>query len=328
MGVGYGMLSAVNFNFQNSWGTPLTASLQSIAVTGENIVFELEQLPEQSMYGRFAESPYHMGKNSVKGGFKMEAHPISIMWPLGAVMGGVVTTSGTGIGTHIYKMRAGSDWQDNAAERPFTLQVNRNRVNLVGEQYHDMVGDSLTFNIKNGQFLTLDFAAIGAGFTANSTTAAPTYPAGKPYIWDASSLSWSGNLITDIEDLTITVKNNLAPLWFLGVNTKAPYKIKRNGFQTIEVAGSVLYSTDSVFLDFRNQTEIRMLANFVGQQTPNTLLFDFPSLRLKTFVPTAAGPGMVKASFTGQAMYNTASTYAVAITLVNSVQYNGVNSPA
>jgi len=310
---GYGMRGHVMIQCQSAFGTSLTTSLTAVAVTNASLVYGIEQKIETGMYGRFAESPYHSGFWSFGGDITMEASPISLGWFLKSALAAPTTTSGTNTQTHLFKP-ATSDFSDRAAVTPLTIEQHID-VGSAGV-FSDMCGNTLSFNVANGELLNVTAGFIGAGWTRKAA-GSPTYPAAKPFKWDQFSGSFNSAAIVDLNDLTITVNNNLEARYTLQ-NTAVPRKIKRTAQQVIELTGSMLFQSHSYFDAFLAQTEYPFKIHFAGSQTPNALTFDFPALRFKSFEASIGGPGLIEASFTAGAMYHTGSATAMAVTLVNT----------
>ncbi len=310
--VGYGMQSHVLFQKQNSFGTLLTDSLNAIPFRTENIEYTIEQLAEENMYQRFAESPYHEGVHVVRGSVTLDANPISIGFLLRAMTGGVTTTSDTNKQSHLFTP-ATADFDDKAALTPFTLQVHRD----VGsaEVYFDLVANQIQFNAAQGALLSVQFDVVGAS-RSRKEAGSPTFTIDKPFIWDQASLQFNGWAVDNFRDLTITLNNNVDAVYTLG-NSKTPHRIKRTRSYEVTVGGTVQFETHSMWDAFLNQDETKFVAHFASSQAPNALTIDIPSLRLSSFPPQVAGPGLIEASFEGRGVYNTGSAQSIAITLVN-----------
>ena len=309
---GYGMKSHVMLQFQNSFGTSLVTSLSAIAVTEASLVHGIEQVIEAGMYGRFAESPYHEGLQTFEGEITMEVSPISIGWPLKSALGPPTTTSDTNLQTHVFKPRT-SDFDALSAMNPLTVEQHFD----VGSAavFFNLCGNTLTFNVANGELMTATLGMIGGGYTRKAA-GTPTYPTVKPFKWDQFSGSFNNAAIVDITDLSISINNNLEARYTLQ-NTAIPRKIKRTAQQVIEVTGTMLFQSHSYYDAFLTQTEYPFVINFAGT-SPSTIKFNFPKLRFKSFEPTISGPGIIEASFTAGAMYWADSATAMQITLTNT----------
>jgi len=316
---GYGMKGHVRVQCQTEWNssaTALTTSMEAISVTESTLVRGIEQVPESGMYARFAESPYHAGFQTFGGDITMEANPAAIGWMAKAAVGLTSTASLAASNTHIFKPRT-ADFSAVAAMDLFSIEQHLD----VGSASHffNMCGNTLSFNIANGELLSLTTGFIGAGFTRKAA-GSPTYSTARPFKWDQVSASFNSAAILDLTDLTISINNNLEARYTLQ-NCSVPRKILRTGFQTIELTGNMLFQAHSYWQNFEAQAEIPFVLNFAGANAPNALKLDFPALRLKSYEPTLAGPGVIEASFTASAMYKSTSATAMQMTLVNTVWY-------
>lgn len=316
--MGYGMAGHVMLQFQNSFGTMLTASLQTIPVVSESFVQTIEQLTEAGMYARFGESPYHEGMHKIEGSVSVEAEPTTIGHFLKAAFGTVATTSGTGIQTHVFKpMIPGSEFDKRCAVQPMTFEVNMD----VGSAavFYDMVANQITISVANGELLTMETAFVGAGFTRKAAST-PSFPTGKPFLWDQSSISFNGQDVLELEELSVTLNNNVEATYVLA-GSKAPARIKRTAQQQIEITGTLLFESHSYWQAYQAQSELPFKAHFKNSATPHTFTMDFSKMRLKTFEPQISDAGLVRASFTAGAMFDTASATAATFTLVNTQTY-------
>lgn len=307
------MKGHVMLQFQNSFGTPLTDSLEAVAVTESSLMKGIEQIIEEGNYGRFAESPYHEGKHSFEGDITLEANPQVLGWFLKSVVGWTSQTCAAASQTYEFKPRT-SDFDELAATDPLTIEMHFD----VGSAavFQHMCGNTLNFNITNGELLDVTAGFIGAGFTRKSA-GSPTYEEAAPFKWDQMSASFNGAAVVDIQDMTISINNNLEPRYTLQ-NTYVPRKIKRSSKQVIEVTGTMIFQSHSYWQAFEAQTEYPFEVMFTSNESPHTIKFEFPALRFKNYEPSLAGEGLIEASFTAGAMYHSGSGTAMEITLVNT----------
>jgi len=316
MSSGYGMSGHILWNFQDSMGATQVTSQQAIPFSDESLTLSIEHLTEENMYGRFGESPGHQGAYSVEGDISMDATPTAMGWLLKSVVGLTSTTSDTGKQDHVFEMRT-ADFDCRAAGDPATAEVHL-AVGSAGV-FYDLCGDSLTLNVANGALVTMDAGFMGAGFSRKAA-ATPTFPTAKPFIWDQCSISYNGQAAVDVRDLTVTINNNLEAVHTL-TGSKAPYRIKRTGQQTIEINGSMVFAAHSYWQAQEAGSEVPLVLTFTSAQSPHVLKLDFPSFRIRNFEPTAGGPGLIEASLTGAAQFNTNSDSAMRVTLTNTQTY-------
>jgi len=306
------MKGHLGLGVQDAFGTSDVESLAYVPIIDESITFNLETIQEESMYGRFAQSPTHRGTAIVEGDINMEAHPIAMGSFLHAWAGSETSTEVVSHWAHSFKLNP-SDFSSRSAGYPFTIEVDRD----VGSAflYYDMILDSLELGITNGELMNLSASFIGAGYTRVAGTS-PTFPTGTPYKWDMASCSYDAAAVVDLTELTVTANKNMEPLYTLTASNN-PYKIMRSDNEMIEVSGTFIFQSHSYMLDYESFTEKRFFAFFNGVGS-DSLLIDIPSMKFKTFEPTMAGDGIVEASFTADALYNTGSGTSLEITLTNS----------
>lgn len=313
---GYGMKSHALFNFQNSFGASQVTSLQAVPFVSESLTDNIETIVEASMYSRFASSPSHTGLRSIEGDIQVEANPIILGHLMKSTVGLVSTTSDTGAQTHVFQPRQ-ADFDERAATDPLTLEVYRDQGSAW--LYSDMCGNTLGFNIANGELLTVTLGLLG-GNVSKKANATPVFPVAKSFKWDQVSASYNGVAILDLVDLTINVNNNLSNKYTMQ-NTNTPHKIKRDNMYSIEISGNMIFQ-DHVFYDaYTEGAEAPFVINWAGQQSPNNLKIDIPLLRFKQVTPAVAGPGMLSVPFTADAKFSVTSNTDMTITLVNTQEY-------
>lgn len=312
----YGMKGHVMVNFQNSYGTSDTSSLNAVPVISEGLVLSIDPLVETNMYSRFQESPYHEGQHLVQGDLNMEAHPTAMGFFLKSAFGQVTTTSDTGIQTHVFETKA-TDFDDRAALVPMTAEVFRD----VGSAYlySDLMANNLTLNISNSELLSMTVGFLGSTMSRKAAST-PTYETAKPFLWSQTSVSINGVGVCEVSDFSFSLNNNLEAQYTL-CDTKSPHRIIRTGMQTVELSGTFRFNAQSYHQSFENQDEIPVVIHFSSDQAPHLLTLDIPLFRWKTFEPTMGGAGIIDAPFTAQAIYSTTSQTAARITLANTQTY-------
>ena len=311
---GYGMKGHVMFAFQQSFHTSNVASLQALAITEESITLTKEQVIEQGMYASFAESPYYNGASTVEGDITMEASPLALDFLFKSALRTTQVTSTATAMTHEYKTTS-ADFDAYAASDPLTLEIHRD----VGSAavYYNMCGNTFTLNVANGELLTATLGLLGGEMTKKSASS-PTFPTAFPFKWDQSSISIDGAVVLDVQDLTLTINNNLENRWTLQ-QSSTPYKVKRTGWQTIELTGTFIFQQHSYWDAFINQNYNSLVMNWSSTQAPNKLTIDLPRIKFKSFEPNMSGPGIVEAPFTAQALLLPSSNTAIHITMVNTL---------
>jgi len=318
MASGYGMAGHLALNFQDAYGASQVTSLQTVPIVNESLQHTIEPLTQSNMYGRFGESPYCEGPHAVDGGISIECEPSAMGHFLKSVMGTVSTTSDTNDQTHVFVPSIpSSEFSDRAATQPLTFEVYRD----VGSAhvYYDCIGNDLSINIANGQLLTMETNIVGAGFSRKASST-PVFPTGKPFLWDQFSGSYNGAAIVDLQDLTVTINNNVEAVHTL-TGSKSPYRIKRTAQQMVEISGTFIFASHSYQQAFEAQAENSMVFNFTNAISPHSFKMDFSKVRFKTFEANMAGTELVTATFNAGAMFDTSSDRACTFTLVNTHTY-------
>jgi hypothetical protein len=306
---GYGMQGHMLIQMQNSYGTLLTTSLEAVAITDESVTYNIEQIQENTMYSRFAQSPTHQGATMMEGTINMEADP--------KMMGFMFRTlcssySVTGSMDHTFQLGS-ADFDATAAGTPFTAELNRD----VGSAFlfYDLQTTALTLNAANGELVNVGIDVMGAGFS-NKASGTPSYPTGqKMFKWDQASVSYNGAALADLRDFTMTVNKNLEAIHTLQ-NTNSPAKIKRNDNETIELNGTLLFQSHSYFQAYTAQSEAPLVINFASN-SPNNLLIEFPAVKFESMEPVMDGKTFIEADFTATAHFSTTSNTAMYVVLTN-----------
>jgi len=254
------------------------------------------------------------GKHTVRGNINAEPNPETMWYFLESVFGIPNITSGDLV-THVFDGKE-ADFSNESIVNPLTIEINRG-VNS-SYLYYDVAGDSLTLDVKQGELVESALGVVGAGYT-KSAESTPEYSTSKPFTWDQVSASFNGATMTNVEDISIKINNNLEAYHTLQ-GSKAPYLIKRTDSRLIEVSGSLIFETSSYQQAFESQSQNSLKLNFksVGSES---LLIDLPSLKFTSFESTIDGPDLLRSNFTAEAEYNVGSGTCGTFTLKNEMQY-------
>lgn len=313
----YGQSGHLAINFQDSFGTSNADSAHFVPLISESIAETVNQITEENMYARLAESPLREGTHEIGGDIRTEAHPIALGALLKASLGAVSTTPQDSAFLHEF-LPVGSDWDDFAALPPMTLDIHRDAGSAF--LYYDVLGSALALEIAHGNLLAASLSVVGGRF-AQKGPGTPGFHAGKPWGWEVVSASYDGAGIADLRQISLTFDNQLASQFTLSAEN-VPRRIKREGPQTVQVEGTILFVDQTLFQEFRAQSEKRLLLTFAGetiaQSYQNLLTLDFPRLRFSEFAPQMAGPGQVEVGFRARGVFDTASGYALRVTLTNT----------
>ena len=131
------------------------------------------------------------------------------------------------------------------------------------------------------------------------------------FTWNQCSISIAGAAVDEFQDITITVNNNLEATYTID-GTKYPNRIKRSGFRTIEVSGTILFISQAEADIFTGQTQRRVVIS--TQQGSHFMEVDIPSFRYESFPVNIGGPGQIAVGFSGKAKYNAGSGTAIKVT--------------
>lgn len=319
MASGYGMKGHFMVARQNSFGTSNTSSLEAVPIISETLNYSIENLQQQGMYSRFTESPYQQGANLIQGDVNFELQPSTLGFFLNSVVGSDRVASAAPWFAHNYDSLMTEDFDEYSAQHPYTAEVYTG----VGSAavLYDLCGDSLSLSFANNQIAQGTCSFIGAGFTRKAPSS-PVYDSDAPLNWSQSCLQIAGANVIDVNDLNITISNNLEPRYVLR-QSKWPYRIKRSGFQTVELDGTLTFAAHSYWQQWESgaqslwQIDINKF-NDGSAAHPDRFLMSIPQVRFKTFNVNIAGPGVIEATFTAQGLLDVASNYTTSFVIQNS----------
>lgn len=308
----YGQDVELGICFQNSYGTANISSLHFMEVIDEGLTPIREELISNGLRGVFDEADSREGKNMVEADISIEAHVIPLGVLLSTVLDDPTTTFATSLATHVYEPNA-SDFDEFAALRPFTALVDLNDGGSA-HQYSDLCGNALELNVANGELLTAKLSVIGGKY-AQTAGVAGSFPSGNPLDWAVGSVSLDGSATCKIQDMVLTIDNALEARFDI-CNAKTPTRIKRSGYRTVKLSGTMEFDDQTEFQKFLAGSEQAFTAAFkTGSQQ---LTIDIPRLRYTDFPIPVGGPGQLTVGFTGKAQYHSNSGTSVQITLANT----------
>jgi len=321
MPAAYGQTVHLGISFQDSYGTSNTDSMHWLEFMSEDLAVKKEAKKSQNMRGIFEEGDAYEGMNSVEGNIESEAHPISLGAMLTAIMGPPTTTIVDSVYEHVFKPRT-SDFDDLSANTPFTLYKNMQDGGSAFLMY-DLCGNTLELNMANGEFLKSTLGVVGGNF-AQVGSMAYSAPAGKRWMWDATSATFDATANTGLSELTVTLNEGIEALHNLAVSRgKWPARLKHTGFRTVEISGTMRFDNQDELQEFLDWNERELIANYRGPTEISSGRYEevtikLPSMLYTDFPPSAGGPGLMDVGFTANGNYNTGSGTAIEITLVNT----------
>ena len=314
----YGQKSHVAISFQNSYGTANTTSLHHMQHLDESVGLNIPPLIDESARGVFDEGDGYAGPHTVDGDLTInaKAQPLGVL--LRGLLGAATTTAVT-LTAHLFKPRT-SDFDKFSAGDPLTYFKYLDDGGSA-TLFYNLNLSALEFGANNGEFLTAKASFVGGTLSQNVDIAA-SFPTGKRFTWDASSLQLGGAAVATFRQLTIKIDESLEAMHTLS-NSLYPSRVKRTANRVIEVGGTVIFDDQVEYQKFIAQTEQSFKVAFAGKTNVGSggvekIVFDIPLLRYTEFKPVAGAAGKLEVGFTGMAKYSTTSATSIAITLTNT----------
>lgn len=306
----YGMGGALGITMQQSFGTAYTTGMKFQPFISESLNEEIAPIIVEGMRGIYDEGDSLEGPHTISGDINFEVDPCMIGYFIKGFCHSTSMTATTVTSyyyTHAF-MPAPDDFDAMAATPPITMEAYRDAGSAF--QYYDCLINTLSFQFAAGALIKATAGVVGASFTLAAKQTA-TYEPFSEFTWDQTSISVAGTAVDELQDLTITLNNNLEATSTLD-GTKYPNRVKRSGKRTIEVSGTILFISEAEANVFRAQTERRMVVT--TKQGSHQIEFDIPSFRYEAFPVNIGGPGQIMVGFTGKAKYNAGSGTAIKIT--------------
>ncbi len=321
--MGYGQQGHLGISFQDSFGTSNVASMDYFEFVSESLTETIEKLQSENLSSRYEEPDDYTGMQFIGGEVIVDVHPHTIGKFMKAWTGQESVSYQGSCYSHLFLPRT-DDWDnEKSALQPLTIEVFKDTGSA--SLFSDMLLNTLTFDIAQGSLLKSTAGFIGANFAwANKTT--PSYETGSLMTWDTSSVSLAASAVDDISQLTISLNNGLAGKAYLD-GTRRYNRILRDTFRTIEISGNMLLNSDTEVRNYKNRTLQRLLVNFTDPTTVmnahNQIIFDIPKMRYSEFPDNISGPGLIEIPFSAEGRYDSTSSYAFQITLVNTTAAYG-----
>ncbi len=265
----------------------------------------------------YDEGGNYEGFHTIGGDIVAEVHPIGVGKMIAAFCNNSSISNQASCYTHTF-IPQHTDFDDLCAVVPMTIEIYRSDGGSAGI-YYDCAGNELTIEFAHNTLTKATLAVVGGKFTRVEATT-PSYPAGSAFPWNVTSVSLGGVAADEIKTLTIKGMNALEAVGTLD-GTKTANRIKRNGFRTFEISGTLMFDNQTEFTKYINFTNQRLIVNAAGATIGNStvgLNIDIPKLVYTAFPPNIGGPGLIEVSFTAKATYDTTSSYIAEYTLVNT----------
>lgn len=315
----YGQSGHIGFSFQESFGTQFVNSMEYFPLISETLTENIEELMSESTQARYEEPDDYGGMRSIEGDTVHEVHPQLAGHFLKAWAGQGSEHAEVGsCYNHVFVPRL-TDWTEGvAALPPVSIEVYRDTGSAY--LYYDMMLNQLSFEMSQGALYKMTASWVGAQFDWLDKST-PSYEQGSFFAWDTCSLSLAGNAVSDASQVSVTLNNNLATKAFLD-GKKYPSRILRDGYRTIEVAGTVLLNGDTEARNYRDRVQQRLRLTATDPTTVmnahNRFDIDIPQMVYTQFPANIGGAGLIEVGFAGKGKYDATSNYAVQFTLVNT----------
>lgn len=315
----YGQNGHLGISFQSSLGTSNVNSMEYFPFVSETLTEAIEDLLSESLTSRMDEPDSYEGMHTIEGDVVFEVHPHLVGKLLRAAMG--QSSQDVFVGSaynHIF-VPVDSDFTEAvAALPPMTIEVHRDTGSSY--LYYDIMANQLALEVVQGAFYKMTVSMIGGQF-AWAAKSTPSFNQSSFYTWDTSSVELGGVAITNVSQATITINNNLAGKAFLDGN-KYHGRILRDGFRTVEVAGTMLLEANAQSVIYKNRTQQRFMLTATDPTTMmnahNQLKIDIPKMLYTAFPANIPGPGLLEVGFTAKGKFDTTSNYAIQATVVNT----------
>lgn len=319
----YGINSHIGISFQDSFGTSNVDSMHYFPVISETLTESIPEVESEAVRGRYEAGDSYEGMHEYAGDIVFEAHPILLGKMCKAWFG---QASGALVASHYVHTfnPVTSDFDNLAAVPPMTIEVYRDSGSA--QLFSDMLCNQLVFEMAHGAIVKGTASMIGAN-RAKATKTTPSYLPGSDYTFNQGSFSWQGSndgALSELQNLTVTLNNQLTAVGTLN-GSKKPSRIKRSGFRTVEIAGTMLFENDNELDHFLAGAQQQIIATLTGQIIDTSSNYsaqfkmDFPSFRYTEYPVNVSGPGLLAVGFSGKAKYNADSATMATFTLVNTL---------
>lgn len=315
----YGQLGRVGISFQNSYGTSNTTSMHWLEPISESVALQKPPLISEALRGVFDDGEHYEGANLIGGDLAIEVAAIPLGVLLKGAVGAPTSVQSAGIYTHTF-LPPQSDAQEDCANPPFTMHKYYD----VGsaDVFSDLNISVLELSIANGELLQATATIVG-GTEGHAAASTATYRSETHFPWQVASVSIAGAGNCDVADMTVTLDNALEAQHTLCAK-KYPSRIKRTGFRTLTVGGTIKFADTNEYQAFLAQSERFLKVHFEGLTSIQSgyneaITIEVPLLRHTEFSPQAGGPGELEVGFSSKGVYSVGSSYSCKFTVVNTI---------
>jgi hypothetical protein len=329
----YGAQAKVGFARQTNPGSYVIAtsaptSYHAMGFVSHDIGLEKEELISQNLIGRFEQGATYDGVSRINGTLEFEATPRNLLTALGLAVAHVPAAVNSGSIRNWTFLPNTADFDSAYVKAPWSMYSQFADAQSA-DLFFDLQFGQLDFVVSQGQFTRGRLQCIGGNRVATGVGSANIVPdasdAGRLFPWNVASISYAGNALQTMSDVTVSLNENLEGLYTIN-GSLAPFKYTRNGFREITVNGTFYMNDRSMLNNFVTGTQGRLLITLISTIAAiqsgyyNTLTIDVPQMKLTAFKPAVSGPGEVSVPFTGRGVIDPTSNYALQFTLLNSRQ--------
>lgn len=326
-----GMIGYFGLGVESSTIQDSAATCDFVAITGETLAATRNDLIGQGLTQKFDEEETYNGLVSVGGNVSMEVHPLTIGYMLRSAFDATSTSVGS-TGANAWYNIAGShqSWRvhqfiakqttyqvGSGSDLPcLTFEVFRGPSTSVGTAflYYNCCANAMELSVQAGQLMGASFDFIGREY-GRKAQQTPAFNTPAAFVWAQSSVSVNGVGKAHFESLTVRLNNALEPFPRLDGKYRNSI-IRRTGFRTVEISGSLTFSDDTDYDLFTQGSESNLTVTFT-LPTSEMLVIRAPAFRYTAFAPNLGGPGRVAVGFNGRAMWHAGSGTPLEVLLFN-----------
>jgi hypothetical protein len=301
-------------------------SFHGFAHVSQDVGLEREELVSQNLVGRFEQGAVYDGVDRVLGTIEFEATPRNMLVALAACVNHNPATATSGsLRTHTFLPNT-EDFNSLLVKAPWTVYSQFTDA-ASAEHFFDVQFGQLEFQISQGAFLRGRLSAAGGRRTPTGIGSLGVLPdaadVGMLFPWNVSSISLAGVGVGENSDITITLNENIEPLYTVNAS-REPYKYSRSNFREVTISGTLYLANRDRLNDFVAGTQRRLLATLANTRTAiqsgyfNTLTIDIPQMKITAMKLASNGPGEVAVNFTARAVLDPTSNYAIQMTMITT----------